>query len=138
MTGKILIAFMTQLVLANICLGDRPSSAAMFSDSTQLSKLSDREFETKWRSLDVDDQIKVLREANRTKAHPLRSRKSALRDVVAKTPTHIAGSETATLHGIYVGELSKLAVEIWDIKLGTEKKSEAERFEAIKAYLVSQ
>jgi len=50
----------------------------------------------------------------------------------------VAGSETATVHNIYINELAKLAVEVWQLKVDTKNKTVNWRFKEIQQKLAER
>jgi len=138
MNGKFLLVALT-IVQVALCLCARADEASKrFADRATLAKMNDRDFTAGWGSLSADERIDILRKTNADKNHPLRQKRSALRSIILVTPMYVAGSETATIHNIYINELAKLAADVWQLKVDTKNKTINSRFKEIQQKLAER
>jgi hypothetical protein len=135
MNGKVLLVALTLVQTALCVCAHADEASKRFSDQAALAKMNDRDFKAGWESLSADDRIDILRKSNADKNHPLRQKRSALRSIILITPMYVAGSETATIHNIYINELAKLADDIWQLKIDTKNKTGNRRFKEIQQKL---
>lgn len=124
MTGNLRIAFFC-IILA---LGS--ATAGGTSESTDFMKQhatsSDAVVLEEWAKLDINQRLDLLETALLDEANGLRTKRAVLENIIEATPPFMAGSETATLHSIYVSKLTEMAAQVWKFDyVGVSNKPEA-------------
>lgn len=113
MTGNPLTIVFLCLIFAQAGPARADGTFAPTDFMKQHAITNDAAFVEEWAKLDVNQRLSVLDAALSDETYGLRNRHVVLEKIIETTPPFQAGSETATLHSIYVSMLTELVALIW-------------------------
>ena len=130
MIGNLMIAYFFLILALSPAVHGQTSSSTDFMK--QYAAASDIVVVDEWAKLDVNQRLELLDAALLDETNGLRTKRAVLEKIVAATPSFMAGSETATLHSIYVSKLTEIVARVWKFDyVGVADKPEARLQQAL-------